>query len=233
VTVAAVVPAAGRGERLGASRPKALVELGGRPLVAWAVDGLLASGVVDAVVVAAPADGVEAMRGALGRADVTVVAGADDRVGSVDAALAVVPESVAAVLVHDAARCLCPPEVVRAVVGAVRSGADAVVPAIAAADTLKRTDASGRVTATVDRTGLVGVQTPQGFAPGVLRRAHDHARDGRSREGGVAATDDAGLVEDLGGSVLTVPGDPRAFKITTPLDLALAEALVRGAAVPP
>lgn len=229
MTVAAVVPAAGRGERLGVGRPKALVEIDGVPLVARAVDGLVASGVVDTVVVAAPPDAVASMRHAIGSRDAVVVAGAVDRIGSVDAALAALPDGVDVVLVHDAARCLCPPEVVRAVVEAVRTGAGAAVPALAMADTLKRVDAAGRVTATVDRAGVVGVQTPQGFAPEVLHRAHAHARERRARGAETPATDDAGLVEDLGRTVVTVPGDPRAFKITTPLDLALADALVRGA----
>jgi 2-C-methyl-D-erythritol 4-phosphate cytidylyltransferase len=190
VTVVAVVPAAGRGERLGAGRPKALVPVAGVPMVTRAVDGLCASGVVDTVVVAAPP----------GEADV--------------------------VLVHDAARCLCPPEVVRDVVAAVRAGHGAVVPAVPVADTLRRTGDDGAVTATVDRAGLVGVQTPQGFAASVLRAAHATAASERAAGRPSPATDDAGLVEAGGGAVTTVPGDPRAFKITTALDLAMADALV-------
>lgn len=199
----------------------------------WAVDGLRRSGVVDTVVVVAPPDGVEILRAALGdrRAGVVVTPGADDRVGSVDAGLTAldsVASSVTTVLVHDAARCLCPPETIRAVTAAVRAGAPAVIPALPASDTLKRADPDGRVTATIDRRGLVGVQTPQGFAVDVLRRAHDHARERRARGLDVPATDDAGLVEDLGETVVTAPGHPRAFKITTAADLALAESIVAG-----
>jgi 2-C-methyl-D-erythritol 4-phosphate cytidylyltransferase len=181
---------------------------------------------VDAVVVVAPPGDEDAMRRALGDRDVTVVPGADDRVGSVSAALDALPADADVVLVHDAARCLCPPEVVRAVVDAVRAGHRAVIPATPVADTLKRTGAAGQVLATVDRSDLAAVQTPQGFEPATLRAAHDRARARRDAGEPVAATDDAGLAEDLGVTVVTVPGDPRAFKVTTPLDLAMAEALV-------
>lgn len=225
MSVVAIVPAAGRGERLGLGRPKALAVVGGLTLVARAVDGLVEGG-VDAVVVVAPPGDENDVRLALGDRDVTIVPGADDRVGSVSAALDVVPSDAEVVLVHDAARCLCPPAVVRAVVEAVRSGHRAVVPATAVADTLKRTGPAGAVLATVDRSDLAAVQTPQGFDPATLRAAHDRARARRDAGEPVAATDDAGLAEDLGVTVVTVPGDPRAFKVTTPLDLAMAEALV-------
>ncbi|GAA4764442.1 2-C-methyl-D-erythritol 4-phosphate cytidylyltransferase [Actinomycetospora chibensis] len=225
MSVAAIVPAAGRGERLGLGLPKALAVVGGLSLVARAVDGLVAGG-VDTVVVVAPPGGEDAMRRALGDRDVTVVAGADDRVGSVSAGLDALPADADVVLVHDAARCLCPPEVVRAVVGAVRAGHRAVIPATPVADTLKRTGPAGQILATVDRSDLAAVQTPQGFEPATLRAAHGRARARRDAGEPVAATDDAGLAEDLGVTVVTVPGDPRAFKVTTPLDLAMAEALV-------
>jgi 2-C-methyl-D-erythritol 4-phosphate cytidylyltransferase len=181
---------------------------------------------VDHVVVAAPAGDEASMRRALDGRSALVVTGAEDRVGSVDAGLEALPADAEVVLVHDAARCLCPPEVVRAVVDAVRAGARAVVPVTAVADTLKRTDAGGVVTATVDRTGLAAVQTPQGFDVATLRAAHAYARELRASGAPVTATDDAGLAEALGVGVATVPGDPRAFKVTTPLDLAMAEALV-------
>jgi 2-C-methyl-D-erythritol 4-phosphate cytidylyltransferase len=225
VSVVAIVPAAGRGERLGLGRPKALAVVGGLTMVARAVDGLVEGG-VDAVVVVAPPGDEDDVRLALGDRVVTIVPGADDRVGSVSAALDVLPSDAEVVLVHDAARCLCPPAVVRAVVEAVRAGHRAVVPATAVADTLKRTGPAGAVLATVDRSDLAAVQTPQGFDPATLRAAHDRARARRQAGEPLAATDDAGLAEDLGVTVVTVPGDPRAFKVTTPLDLAMAEALV-------
>lgn len=221
----AVVPASGLGLRLGSPVPKALVPVGGRPMVRRAVDGLLDSGVVDAVVVTAPPGHGEQVRSAVGRVAVTVVDGGADRVASVAAGLGAVRPDASVVLVHDAARCLCPPDVVRAVVAAVRAGHDAVVPVMAVADTLKRVDDAGRVTATVDRSGLAAVQTPQGFRADVLRAAHARAGRDRAAGRGVPATDDAGLVESDGGTVVTVPGDPRAVKITTAPDLALAELL--------
>jgi 2-C-methyl-D-erythritol 4-phosphate cytidylyltransferase len=224
--VVAIVPAAGSGERLAAGRPKALVAIAGRAMVAHAVDGLLSSGVVDDVVVVAPASHVDEMASVLaGRA--RVVPGGPDRVASVALGLATVPDAEV-VLVHDAARCLCPGDVARAVVAAVRDGHEAVIPALPVADTVRRVDPVGRVVGLVDRAGLLAVQTPQGFRPDVLRRAHEAARGSSAAS---RATDDAGLVEALGGEVVTVPGDPRAFKITTPLDLAMAEALL-GATTP-
>ena len=194
-------------------------------MVRRAVDGLFDSGVVDAVVVTAPRGHVEQVRSAIVRPDVTVVDGGPDRVASVAAGLAAVATDAHVVLVHDAARCLCPSGVVRGVVEAVRAGHEAVVPVVAVADTLKRLDHAGRVTATVDRSGLAAVQTPQGFRADVLRAAHARAGRDRAAGRGVPATDDAGLVESDGGTVVTVPGDPRAVKITTAPDLALAELL--------
>jgi 2-C-methyl-D-erythritol 4-phosphate cytidylyltransferase len=224
--VVAIVPAAGSGERLGAGRPKALVAVAGEAMVVRAVDGLVSSGVVDDVVVVAPASHVDEMASVLsGRA--RVVPGGSDRVASVALGLAAVDDAEV-VLVHDAARCLCPGQVARAVVAGVRDGHEAVIPALPVADTVRRVDPLGRVVGLVDRTGLLAVQTPQGFRPDVLRRAHE-AAPGSSAAG--RATDDAGLVEALGGQVVTVPGDPRAFKITTSLDLAMAEALL-GAEAP-
>jgi len=123
------------------------------------------------------------------------------------------------VLVHDAARCLVPVDVVAAVVDAVVAGADAVVPGLAVVDTIRELAADG-ASWTIDRSALRAVQTPQGFGIDVLRRAHA-AGDSR-------ATDDAGMVEALGLSVLLVPGDPRAFKVTTGQDLLLAEAILAG-----
>ncbi|MCV7100259.1 2-C-methyl-D-erythritol 4-phosphate cytidylyltransferase [Mycobacterium palustre] len=218
-SVAAVVPAAGSGERLAAGIPKAFCELGGRTLLAWAVAGLLESGVIDHVVAAVPADRIdEAKRVLGGRA--TVVAGGADRTASVSLALAALPGQPAYVLVHDAARALTPPGLIVRVVDALRAGHAAVVPALPLSDTIKAVDANGVVLGTPERAGLRAVQTPQGFATEVLLRAY-------RREGSAGVTDDASLVEHLGGQVQVVDGDPLAFKITTPLDLRLAEAIVR------
>lgn len=218
-SVAAVVPAAGSGERLAAGIPKAFCELGGRTLLAWAVAGLLESGVIDHVVAAVPADRIdEAKRVLGGRA--TVVAGGADRTASVSLALAALPGQPAYVLVHDAARALTPPGLIVRVVDALRAGHAAVVPALPLSDTIKAVDANGVVLGTPERAGLRAVQTPQGFATEVLLRAY-------RREGSAGVTDDASLVEHLGGQVQVVDGDPLGFKITTPLDLRLAEAIVR------
>lgn len=218
--VIAVVPAAGSGERLAAGIPKAFCEIAGRTLLERAVAGLLESGVVDHVVVAVPADRIdEAKRVLAGRA--TVVAGGPYRTRSVDLALAALPVAAAYVLVHDAARALTPPTLITRVVDALRAGHDAVVPALRLHDTIKAVDANGVVLGTPERDGLRAVQTPQGFATDLLQRAY------RAGAGAAGFTDDASLVEHVGGQVQVVDGDPLAFKITTQLDLLLAEAIVR------
>jgi 2-C-methyl-D-erythritol 4-phosphate cytidylyltransferase len=227
---AVVVPAAGRGERLGPGAPKALRLLGGVPLLVHAVRALASARSVDLVVVAAPPDGVAEVEALLvehglldstpGRAGSIVVAGGDSRQHSVALALAALPDDVDVVLVHDAARPLVPVSLVDSVTAAVRGGADAVVPAIPVADTIKAVDAADVVSATLDRTLLRAVQTPQGFRRATLAEAHAAA------DPAAPATDDAGLVEALGGKVVVVPGDEEAFKVTRPLDLVLAEAVL-------
>jgi 2-C-methyl-D-erythritol 4-phosphate cytidylyltransferase len=214
-----VVPAAGSGERLAAGIPKAFCELDGRTLLECAVAGLLESRVVDHVVVAVPADRIDEAKRALGdRA--TVVAGGADRTESVSQALAALAGSPDFVLVHDAARALTPPGLIVRVVEALRAGHAAVVPALPLSDTIKAVDANGVVLGTPERAGLRAVQTPQGFATDLLLRAYQRA-------GSTGFTDDASLVEHLGGQVQVVDGDPLAFKITTRLDLLLAQAIVR------
>jgi 2-C-methyl-D-erythritol 4-phosphate cytidylyltransferase len=220
--VGALVPAAGRGERLGPGAPKALRTVAGAPLLVHAVRGLRAAPSVGPVVVAAPPDEVDAVRLLLEGLDATVVAGGAERQESVARALAALPPEVGLVLVHDAARAFTPVAVVEGVVAALRAGAPAVVPVLPLADTVKRVDGA-RVVATVDRALLRAVQTPQGFARALLERAH------AVTDGG-PATDDAGLVERLGEPVVTVPGSDEAFKVTRALDLLLAEALLRARA---
>jgi 2-C-methyl-D-erythritol 4-phosphate cytidylyltransferase len=223
MTTAAVVPAAGRGERLGPGTPKALRHLGGVPLLVHAVRTLAAARGVDLVVVAAPPAGVAGVRTLLADhdvgADVEVVAGGETRQQSVRLALAALPDGVDVVLVHDAARPLVPVDLVDAVVTTVRRGADAVVPALPVADTIKVVDAGGTVVETLDRAALRAVQTPQGFRRAVLEHAHLVAGD-------LDATDDAGLVERSGATVVAVAGAEEAFKVTRPIDLVLAEALL-------
>ena len=215
--VVAIVPAAGSGERLAAGIPKAFVELAGRTLVERAIEGLRDSGVVDVVVVAVPPDRTDEAKLILGSTAI-VVAGGADRTESVRLALAAAGDSEF-VLVHDAARPLTPPFLIARVVESLRSGHTAVVPALPLVDTVKAVDANGVVLGTPERAGLRAVQTPQGFATATLVRAYERA-------GGSPVTDDASMVENIGGQVQTVDGDPLAFKITTKQDLVLAEALV-------
>jgi 2-C-methyl-D-erythritol 4-phosphate cytidylyltransferase len=213
----AVVTAAGSGERLGAGIPKAFVELGGRTMLEHAVDGLLVSGVIGRVVVAVPADRVSQAAALLGdRA--TVVEGGAERHDSVGRALAAVGDAEF-ILVHDAARPFTPADQIRRVVAALVDGVRAVIPVLRVVDTVKVVDANGVVLGTPERAGLRAVQTPQGFEAALLRRAYE-------RVGSFAGTDDASLVENLGTPVHTVDGDVLAFKITTPLDLRLARAVL-------
>ncbi|MDY7083905.1 MAG: 2-C-methyl-D-erythritol 4-phosphate cytidylyltransferase [Actinomycetota bacterium] len=217
--VAVLVPAAGAGLRLGPGGPKALRPLAGEPLLVHAVRRVAASPSVRLIVVAAPAAEVEAVRALLAPvAPVTVVAGGAERQESVALALAAVPPEIGIVLVHDAARALTPPAVIEAVAAAVRAGRPAVIPVLPVVDTIKEVTADEVVLGTVDRAVLRSVQTPQGFQRSVLVAAHAAAAD--------PLTDDAGLVEKAGVEVACVPGSELAMKITRPLDLILAEALL-------
>jgi 2-C-methyl-D-erythritol 4-phosphate cytidylyltransferase len=218
--VAVLVPAAGAGVRLGPGGPKALRLLDGEPLLVHAVRRMAAAPSVRLIVVAAPAADVDAVRLLLAPvAPVVVVAGGAERQQSVAAALSAVPDDVLIVLVHDAARALTPPSLAEDVAAAVRGGLPAVIPVLPVVDTVKEVDADGFVLGTVDRTVLRAVQTPQGFRHDVLAAAHAAAGD--------PLTDDAGLVEKAGVRVACVPGSEQAMKITRPLDLVLAEALLR------
>jgi 2-C-methyl-D-erythritol 4-phosphate cytidylyltransferase len=193
-------------------------------MLVHAVRALAAAAAVDLVVVAAPPDRVDATRDLLdghhAGAQLVVVAGGATRRESVGAALGALPPEVTVVLVHDAARPLAPVSLVDAVAATVRDGAVAVVPGLPVPDTIKQVDGDA-VVATVDRSRLRAVQTPQGFRRDVLERAHaDHEAEGRD------VTDDAGMVEALGLPVRVVPGHEEAFKVTRPLDLLLAEAVL-------
>ncbi len=190
-----------------------------------AVHALAASRAVDIIVIAAPADQVDEVRATINvqdiPAEVVVVTGGETRQESVARALLALPPDVDVVLVHDAARPLVPPELVAAVVASVRQGHDAVIPGLALVDTIKQIDASDDVTATMDRTTLRAVQTPQGFVRAVLQSAHAAVDLDEP-----PATDDAGLVEGAGTRVHVIPGHEEAFKVTRPLDLVLAEAVL-------
>ncbi|SDC44983.1 2-C-methyl-D-erythritol 4-phosphate cytidylyltransferase [Geodermatophilus telluris] len=213
-----VVAAAGSGSRLGADRPKALVELAGRPLVAWAVETLLAGG-VDEVVVTVPAAERAGFAAALpGR--VRLVEGGATRTASVRAGLAAAGPGADVVLVHDAARPLTPPDVVARVLAALAAGAPAVVPVLPVVDTTVVVDDGGLVTDAVPRARLRRVQTPQGFHRATLVAAYAGLAEG------VELTDDAAVVRAAGVPVATVEGDERAAKVTVPHDLHLAGLLV-------
>jgi 2-C-methyl-D-erythritol 4-phosphate cytidylyltransferase len=225
MSTAAIIPAAGLGLRLGGETPKAFREVGGESLLVHAVRGLLAATAADlaCLVVAVPVGTEETVLKELepyaAGTRLLVVAGGAERPDSVRAALDVLPaDGVDCVLVHDAARAFVPAEVIERVVDAVRAGAPAVVPVVPVTDTIKRVGPAGEVVDTPDRSTLVAVQTPQGFAPDVLRRAHDAGLAG--------ATDDAMMCERLGVTVMTVEGSSDAFKVTRPQDLLLAEALL-------
>jgi 2-C-methyl-D-erythritol 4-phosphate cytidylyltransferase len=209
-----IVAAAGSGLRLGADRPKALVPLAGRPLVAWAVETLLSGG-VDDVVVAVPAEHRDAFAAAL--PGVRLVHGGATRTASVRAALAAAGPGADVVLVHDAARPLTPPAVVSRVLTARADGAEAVVPVLPVIDTTVVVDDDGVIADAVPRAPLRRVQTPQGFSRRALERGY------AALAGDVELTDDAAVVRAAGVPVHTVAGDDRAAKVTVAHDLALAE----------
>ncbi|MDQ0934434.1 2-C-methyl-D-erythritol 4-phosphate cytidylyltransferase [Streptomyces turgidiscabies] len=227
---AAVIPAAGRGVRLGPGAPKALRTLNGTPMLVHAVRAMAASRAVSLVVVVAPPDGAAEVRTLLDahalpeRTDFVVVPGGESRQESVKLGLDALPPGIDIVLVHDAARPLVPVDTVDAVIEAVREGAPAVVPALPLADTVKEVEPATTpgepepVLATPERARLRAVQTPQGFAVDTLLRAHKTVTEN--------VTDDASMVEQLGLPVVVVPGHEEAFKVTRPLDLVLAEAVL-------
>ena len=208
--------AAGTGERFGGAKQYEVV--GGRRVLDWALAA--ARSVSDGVVVVVEAGRVDAPEPL---ADV-VVGGGATRSASVRAGLAAVPEEAEVIVVHDAARPCASPALFAGVVDAVVRGADAAVPGVAVVDTVKRVDDDGLVTGTLQRAGLVAVQTPQAFAAGALRAAHAGAGD---------ATDDAALVEAAGGRVSVVAGEPANAKVTSPGDLGAAAAHLAGGVVPP
>ncbi|WP_217128657.1 2-C-methyl-D-erythritol 4-phosphate cytidylyltransferase [Streptomyces sp. AC558_RSS880] len=227
---AAVIPAAGRGVRLGPGAPKALRALGGTPMLVHAVRAMADSRAVSLVIVVAPPDGAPEVKSLLDahalpdRTDFLVVPGGESRQESVKRGLDALPPGYDIVLVHDAARPLVPVDTVDAVIEAVRDGAPAVVPALPLADTVKQVEPAAvpgepePVVATPDRSLLRAVQTPQGFDRDTLVRAHETVKDD--------VTDDASMVEQLGLTVVTVPGHEEAFKVTRPLDMVLAEAVL-------
>lgn len=244
LVTALILVAAGSGQRLGYGMPKAAVPLGGEPLLSHALRGVVASGISSQVCVVLPAgdDGLrqlcEDFRQELadGGPVMTIVDGGATRADSVRAGIAVLMDGIEAVLVHDAARALTPESVFHRVADALASGAAAVIPAIPVVDTVKTVAATTGhdsvlapeiVTGTAPREDLRAVQTPQGFQLSTLLKAHEAAQ-ALGEEQTAAVTDDAMLVEMLGTQVFAVRGSTQSLKITTPLDLILAEGLLEG-----
>jgi 2-C-methyl-D-erythritol 4-phosphate cytidylyltransferase len=216
----ALIVAAGRGERLGSGRAKALVPVAGRPMLEWSVRALRAVAEVQAIVIALPPTTASS---APPREDAIVVAGGATRSASVRAALAAAPDGDP-VIVHDAARPLAPPELFeQALAELARSGADAVIAAVPVPDTIKEVAQDGRTVRTLERSRLWAIQTPQVFRRIALADALSQASD----ELLASATDDAWLVERAGGVVRILPAPVSNIKVTTPADLQLAELLLR------
>ena len=207
---AAIIAAAGSGERFGATLPKSLITLGNRTLIEHAVAAL--APVASEIVICAPAGYEKQIQELVGN-DITVVAGGTTRSDSVRAGIAALSGTHKYVLVHDAARALATTQLAERVVAALVKGDVAVIPGLELIDTVKSIDSDGHVTATPDRASLRRVQTPQGFDLEVLKKAHATGAD---------ATDDGALVEAIGYKVLIINGEERALKITTPSDLATA-----------
>jgi len=207
---AAIIAAAGSGERFGATLPKALISLGNRTLIEHAVAAL--APIASEIVICAPA-GYEKQIQELVGAEITVVTGGTTRSDSVRAGIAALTGNNKYVLVHDAARALASTQLAKNVLVALEKGEVAVIPGLELIDTVKSVDTSGHVTSTPDRAALRRVQTPQGFDLEVLKKAHASGAD---------ATDDGALVEAIGKKVLIINGEEQALKITTPADLATA-----------
>jgi 2-C-methyl-D-erythritol 4-phosphate cytidylyltransferase len=212
----ALLVAAGSGERLGASRPKAFVVLGGRPMLEHSLEALRSVGEIDRIVVALP-PGEPAPEGTLG------VPGGATRSASVRAALeAAAPEDDEAVVVHDAARPLAEPELFTRTLAALdEHHADGAIAAAPVTDTVKEAGQGHVVERTLERSRLWAVQTPQAFRAGALAAALNVGDDVLAQ-----ATDDAWLVERAGGRIVVVPSTPANLKVTTPVDLRLAELLL-------
>ena len=241
---AVILVAAGSGQRLGYGMPNAAVPLGGEPILLHALRGIVAAGVASQVCIALP-EGETGLRQLIedfrleladGGPLLTTVDGGATRADSVRSALAALEDGTESVLVHDAARALAPESVFHRVAQALANGASAVIPVIPVVDTVKTvaaTDGSDSdiapeiVTGTVSRQELRSVQTPQGFSVDTLKAAHEAAL-GFDQHRAAAVTDDAMLVELLGVPVHAVRGASQSLKITTPLDLIIAEGLLEG-----
>ena len=219
-----LIACAGSGRRMGAERNKLLLEVAGRPVLAWTLEAALASPVIRWIgIVGQPVDqaAIEALVAAA-RPDRPVqwIEGGDTRQASVSNGLAALPAGADAVLIHDGARCLVEPDLIARCAAAAAAGR-AVIAAAPVTDTIKRVDGDGVIQDTPDRAVLWGAQTPQGFPVERLRQAHAQAL-----AEGWSVTDDASLFERLGWPVQVIASSPANIKITTPFDLTIAEAVL-------
>jgi len=219
-----LIAAAGSGRRMGAAGNKLLVEVAGRPVLAWTLDAALACPAIGWIgIVGQPVDaGAVAAIVAAAAPDrpVAWILGGDTRQESVSRGLAALPADAAGVLIHDGARCLVEPDLLERCAAAVAGGA-AVIAAAPVTDTIKQVNGEGTITATPDRSVLWAAQTPQGFPVAQLRQAHATAA-----AEGWSVTDDAALFERLGLPVQVLPAPPSNIKLTTPFDLTIAEAVL-------
>jgi 2-C-methyl-D-erythritol 4-phosphate cytidylyltransferase len=227
--IAAVIVAGGSGHRMGGDTRKQYLGLRGKPVLRWTLEAVAAPGVIDDVVLVVPQGDVGVCRRLVidpwGEAGaVRLVAGGAERQASVYNGVRACPPGTRIVVVHDGVRPFVTPEILRACIEGARRWGGAIA-GVAAVDTLKRVDDQGRILATVDRSPVRLAQTPQAFRFDLLRKAHEAAL-----ADGFAGTDDAQLVERIGGEVRVVAGSSRNVKLTRPDDLILAEAfLARGA----
>jgi len=219
-----LIAAAGSGRRMGAAGNKLLLEVAGRPVLAWTLDAVLGCGAISWIgIVGQPVD-AEAIGAivAAARPDRPVqwIVGGDTRQDSVRRGLAALPSGAEGVLIHDGARCLVSAELLERCVAAVRAG-EAVIAATPVTDTIKVVDGRGTITGTSDRSLLWAAQTPQGFPVERLRQAHAQAE-----AQGWSVTDDAALFERLGWPVRVLSAPPANIKLTTPFDLTIAAAVL-------
>ncbi len=221
-----LIACAGSGRRMGAERNKLLLEVCGRPVLAWTLEAALAAASIRWIGIVGQAVDREDIEALVAAADAQVpvvwIQGGDTRQDSVCNGLAALPEGASSVLIHDGARCLVEPALIDRCAAAVQAGA-AVIAAAPVTDTIKRVDGSGVIQDTPDRSVLWGAQTPQGFPVEQLRQAHAQAR-----AEGWSVTDDASLFERLGWPVKVMESSPSNIKITTPFDLTIAAAVLAG-----
>ena len=221
-----LIACAGSGRRMGAERNKLLLEVAGRPVLAWTLEAALACGDIRWIgIVGQPIDqaAIEGLVAAVNPdRPVVWIQGGETRQDSVSNGLAALPPEASSVLIHDGARCLVDPDLISRCAQAVAAGA-AVIAAAPVTDTIKRVDGDGVIQDTPDRSQLWGAQTPQGFPVQQLRDAH-----ARAVAEGWSVTDDASLFERLGWAVQVIEASPSNIKITTPFDLTIAAAVLAG-----